>query len=743
MFVKCNDNQITDILNSIIKYLINKVRLRKSVPYIVSILLAVLSLYVFSYMTKSQKERSRSFFEAEADNITRQISERLYNYMVVINGGIGIFAASDYVDRYEWSIYYQYQQKSLMLTGVQNLLFIKRVEERQKKDFLNNLSRDGFTTADIFPAGKREIYAPVKYAEPVEETGKRVLGMDMFTDNKVMPVLIKARDMGRVFMSPVIDIYGGDTLHQGLLIVAAVYKKGVIPQSVKAREETHEGFVAITVVIDRMMESLFPEQSRILTFSITESSDHLNATSIFSSIRDDSAKPGGGGKEPFFQTNRSLNIFDRTWSFNFESVSGFEESSVHWIRWLVLTMGFIISILSLLWLFSLNMTYENAKEIADKLTLSLKESEASLRQITDNITDVVFTMDLNLNTTYISPSVEKLLGIPANVYIKMGIESKHPLEDLVIFKRLLEEEMKNDKNPEVPRDRTKIIEARHYKMDGSLLDLSFHISFIRDSGGEICGILGVSRDVTERNRVLRDLIKAKERAEQSDKLKLAFINNISHEIRTPLNSILGFGQFLADNNLSKEEREQFYGQLKNSSTRLMQSITDFIDISMVSSGTLSANFQHFDLIPLLDEVIQIAASQNTTGSALEIVFESRETDQHLTIYSDRELLRKSILHLLSNSIKFTKKGIISLGYYINGDKVIITVKDTGIGISPEKIVSVFKPYIQENSDMTRGHEGSGLGLAITKGIVTLLGGEIWAESAKMKGSSFYISVPIK
>jgi two-component system sensor histidine kinase/response regulator len=237
-----------------------------------------------------------------------------------------------------------------------------------------------------------------------------------------------------------------------------------------------------------------------------------------------------------------------------------------------------------------------------------------------------------------------------------------------------------------------------------------------------------------------ELIIAKEKAEASDRLKTSFINNISHEIRTPLNGILGFGQILTDPDLKEEEKSQYLYILNESSDRLINTVTNFLEISMISSGSLDAEKKEFLPEGVVNDIARIFKSQCDSKS-LELKLEIPLNLEDKYLYSDRELLFKILKHLMDNAVKFTLDGTITLGFDKTVNEFVFFVKDTGVGISDDGKALIFKSFMQEDNSYTRGYEGCGLGLSIANGLVELLGGKIWVESEKEHGSNFFFSIP--
>jgi len=252
--------------------------------------------------------------------------------------------------------------------------------------------------------------------------------------------------------------------------------------------------------------------------------------------------------------------------------------------------------------------------------------------------------------------------------------------------------------------------------------------------------------VKERTKELEktnmELIIAKDRAESSDRLKTAFIQNISHEIRTPLNGILGFSDLLVDPEITEIDKAQFITFIQESSNRLLNTIEDYVNIALIASGNMNVKYETVDVNAVLREVKYIfekRAIERNLHFNLTISADAMGT----TLETDRSLFRRVLYHLLDNAIKFTLDGTITIGYDVVQDNVKFYIKDTGIGVEEEVKDLIFDIFMQEDIAMTRGHEGSGLGLSIVKGLLILLGGTIHLESVKGEGAIFYFTLPTK
>ncbi len=253
-------------------------------------------------------------------------------------------------------------------------------------------------------------------------------------------------------------------------------------------------------------------------------------------------------------------------------------------------------------------------------------------------------------------------------------------------------------------------------------------------------MLEIFQDITERKQMMLDLIRSKERAEESDRLKSAFLANMSHEIRTPLNSIIGFSELMTDPNFNATQQFEFAKMINVSGNNLLSIITDIMDISKIEAGQIRVENAVFSVGRLLSG-LQREYSFNALKKGLQLKLDQLNTTEDILCESDENKVRQVLVNLIGNAIKFTKEGVIELGVRVTNEFVQFHVRDTGIGIPDQYHNYVFDRFRQVESADTRRYGGNGLGLAISKSLVELLGGKIWVESAHGKGSVFYFTIP--
>lgn len=288
------------------------------------------------------------------------------------------------------------------------------------------------------------------------------------------------------------------------------------------------------------------------------------------------------------------------------------------------------------------------------------------------------------------------------------------------------------------------VETKRQKKDGSLVDVSIWGTPVNIDLGQIA-IYVIFRDITERVEAEKKLKLAKEKAEESDRLKTAFLTNMSHEIRTPMNAIIGFSDLIADPNLDSEGRYEFVQQIYNSSNMLLKLLDDIIDISKIDIGDIELQYTKINLNSLFDELKEKVEKekQQEQKSKIEILVHNPLGDIVSYIHSDEHRFKQIFEHLLSNALKYTESGFIEFGYNMDQfDKPTFYVRDTGIGISEENKDKIFR-HFTKIEDRAKLYRGIGIGLTITQKLIHLMGGELEVESHPGIGSIFYFNIPSK
>ncbi len=361
---------------------------------------------------------------------------------------------------------------------------------------------------------------------------------------------------------------------------------------------------------------------------------------------------------------------------------------------------------------------------------ALRHSEEKYRKIFENIQDVFYQVDKQGIILEMSPSVFRFSGYSREEMIGNSILSLYYLKEDRGHVIALMEKMGELWNHEVKMV-TKI---------GQIKYASLNAHFLMNEKNEKIGYEVLLRDVTEQKLMEIELLKAKEKAEEYDKLKTAFLANMSHEIRTPMNGILGFAELLKNPTLTGEKQKEYIRVIEKSGARMLNIINDIVNVSKIESGHIEVNISETNAnVQLEDAYVFFKPEVEQKGIQFSLItpFSGKEA----VLKTDREKLFAVLSNLIKNSIKFTDSGFIKCGYTKTGKYFQFFVQDTGVGIPRNQVEFIFERFRQGSVELNRNYEGAGLGLSISKSYVEKLGGKIWVESEEGKGSVFYFTLP--
>ncbi|MFA5181735.1 MAG: ATP-binding protein [Syntrophales bacterium] len=385
----------------------------------------------------------------------------------------------------------------------------------------------------------------------------------------------------------------------------------------------------------------------------------------------------------------------------------------------------------------------------------LKASELRYRLLAENVTDIIWTLSLDtMRFTYVSPSVRTLRGYSVEEAMAMSLEETLSPESLARAMKALTEALTREREGKGETNLPETFEIQQRCKDGSLGWVEIKASLLRDEGGKAVGVLGVTRDISERKRADM-LYQANIAAEAANAAKSQFLSHMSHELRTPLNHIMGFTELILDKSFGElnEIQEEYLSDVYNSSEHLLSLVNEILDISKIEAGKLELKLSEFNLKQLLESSLSIIADKAVQrGITLTASFDGIPA----TITADELRVKQVIYNLLANAVKFTEDGgAISLSARVRskaadtppagepiGREIEISVADSGIGIPREDAERIFEPFTQRENQLTRKYPGTGLGLGLSKHFVELHGGRIWVESGGPgTGATFRFVLP--
>lgn len=370
-----------------------------------------------------------------------------------------------------------------------------------------------------------------------------------------------------------------------------------------------------------------------------------------------------------------------------------------------------------------------------KKELRLKEETKGHISVLDNIPLALINLDLKGNFIFGNAFFHSLFDLEPTFYDqKINISS---------FSQLWGTNLIENINSLTNYQKSFDIEAKLKHLGPERIYKARGLSIYNEED-EVESYLVIIGDITQRKKAENQLIHEKERAEESDRLKTAFLANISHEIRTPINHIMGFLELLSFDDLDSDTRDEYRGIIYRSSQSLLSSIENIIDIARIKSGQIklvNSDINVNELIDSLEDISKEIAIKNNK-QALDIRINTPFNSDNFIINIDGKRLKQILKNLIENAIKFTNVGSVEFGYKPTRDgRLYFYVKDTGIGIDKEDYQSIFENFRQVDYKTTRVVEGSGLGLSISQGLAEILEAKLDLRSVVSKGSIFTLHFP--
>ena len=380
----------------------------------------------------------------------------------------------------------------------------------------------------------------------------------------------------------------------------------------------------------------------------------------------------------------------------------------------------------------------------DRMMAQLEAGKREVDLLAENISDAILRFDLAGVCTYASPSVAEVIGAPPASFLGRHVSARlHPDAQgraLEAIERLI-----------VGTSERERVTYRRYDdaPDGSPVFLEADCVLVRDStSGAPEAVVVAARDVTERVELELLLTRARRHAENAVRAKSEFLANMSHEIRTPMNGVLGFAELMLQGELAADQR-RFAELIAQSGRSMMMLLNDVLDLSKIESGQFAIDRAPVNLHASLAECAALhRAAAERKGLALTIACDCGgdadcrfSEDRPPWVLTDGLRLRQIMLNLIGNAVKFTEAGAVTVNYRVTRHELRVTVADSGIGISPHQLETIFLPFTQGEASTARRYGGTGLGLSISRKLGALLGGRIEVESTPGEGSRFALVLP--
>jgi len=713
---------------------------KRFLQYFIIIIMLIATFVIWYHWNNAHKEGKQEKFKSYTESIADKISERIDQYKMILQGGAGVFFASENVSREEWQAYYEYRLKTPPYPDFQALGYVKNIAKSQLNNHIQEMKEEGFYGYTVWPERNSEVFAPIVLVEPYNKINRQSIGFDVYSKQKFLSVLERARDTGKVSLSDAVEmnIEGKENSHKGFYLLAPLYEGKTVPSTVQDRREKIEGYVYCAFSLPNLMNYISPSVSKN-TFLKLYSSSNISAENLLYSSSKNKLNTDDG-----FFVKKTLDLYGQEWILVFTPTPSFimdEEDIFAQIG--ILLSGITLILLTVFLFRSHSKTTKEAQLIADEMTASLRGSEERFRKILEAAPNAIIVFNEDGKILLANKRVNDIFGYTMDEVREKNLDDLIPERFHEKHEKLCRDYLKNP----VLREMGHGLEVVARRKDNS--EFPAEISLNAYYSNKETRIISVVQDITEHRQAERDRIERKA-AEDADRAKSAFVSNMSHEIRTPLNAIMGFAQILErDPSLSERQYEQVH-TITRSGRHLLHLINDILDISKIESGQLTLHKNKFCLRTLLDD-IELMFRSRADGKGIQFLID-RDKSVPQYIVADEGKLRQILVNLLGNAVKFTKSGGVSLRVKADekdetghGEDMTVNlmfeVEDSGPGIPEEDMENIFHSFSQSKAGMDAG--GTGLGLPISKRLINLMGGSLSVDSEVGRGSVFRFNIQVE
>ncbi|MEN8220196.1 MAG: CHASE domain-containing protein [Pseudomonadota bacterium] len=680
-------------------------------PAIVILLGITLSLTAFIVTRSWESQDIQMKFERLIDNNFASLRRELDISIEVLLGLKGLFEASDFVSRQEFKTFTTQQLTNH--PSIQALEWIPKVTAEQRTVYEAAARADGFSTfqfterhqqGQMVPAGARAEYFPVFYLEPYKGN-ETALGFDLASNLKRLEALTHSCDTNQILATSQVKLVQEQGKQFGFLIFVPIYEG-------KAKTcKNLKGFVLGVYRIGDILEKALNYagisniQANLWLYEKENQLLHYRSAGSLSDTR--------------LKYEKHFKVVGRDWKLVAHPTTEYIAFSQTWHSYSLLVIGLFFTIML-------------AAYLRQRLS-ELRESREHTQTIIKTVANGILTINQHGIVEFVNPAAERLFGYSVEEIIGQNVKMLMPEPYYSEHDDYLKNSLRTGESKIIGIGR----EVTGKRKNGTTFPIDLAVSELRLKQER--KFVGIITDITERKKAEQKLVKAKEKAEESNRLKSEFLNVLSHELRTPLTVMLGNLPLLSDASDLPEPDEivEIVEDIEDSGKHLLTLINDLLDISKIEAGKMKLAIESFALGAVFKD-INIATMIEKKGLVLELLF-----DQNLTITADPIRLKQILFNLLGNAIKFADQGKISFKVTQEKGMTYFTVQDTGCGMREEDLPYIFEVFRQVDGSSKRAANGTGLGLAITKRLVEMHKGKIAVTSKIGVGSTFTFSIPIK
>ncbi len=715
----------------------------------------VVTFFAYWFASNQVEVRAQERFTFRVKEISDAIHERLSVYEQALNGGVGLFNASQDVNRHEWQAYVESLHLSERLPGIQGMGFAVPVSPENKAQFIADIRAQGFPEFNIQPGGEREAYSSIVYLEPFDWRNQRAFGYDMWSNTMRREAMARARDNAEAATSGIITLVQETEkdVQRGFLTYLPVYNTVKVPETIEERRQQFYGWVYAAFRAGDLMRGILGASDRDIAFEIYDGEVLTEDALLFDS--DKTLSLLNANSSSLFSIQVSLVLQGRPWTifFNVPYQNAYQGEHSNQPLF-ILIAGIIVDTLLFYVIVSLHLINRHIQksELDMRNKFALNEQnlahQARLVEAKEKESETFFELApeaflvVSSDGTIVKAnhSAHKLFKFELGTLCGVNVDSLVPSTERARHASLRNGYSNNPTSRIMGSSRT--LEALSH--DGESFPALINLVPI-EYRGEIHTVAAI-HDVSVQKHVEQTLADAKEKAESASRSKSEFVANMSHEIRTPLNAVLGAAQLLGQTDPNSIQRK-YIQMIRSSGEALLGVINDILDFSKIEAGYLELTPISFDLHEILNRVA-LMMSVNAGEKAIELVIDL-DPDVNNQIVGDPLRIQQVLINLVSNAIKFTDQGSvvlnITLREQVNSSSQLLrfAVTDSGIGMNEEQKKRLFKAFSQADGSITRRFGGTGLGLVISNKILDIMGTKIHVDSELGRGSVFYFDALIE
>ena len=686
------------------------------------VLLAAWNLQQFSQRADAAQ------LEGYSRDLQTLISQRMLGHEQILRGGVGLFDASEDVNRNEWQQYVNQLRLAEHFPGIQGVGFSERIVAAERDAHVARIRAEGFPDYQLRPAGERAEYSAIIFLEPFRDRNLAAFGFDMLSEPVRARAMQHAMRTGKASLTAIVTLVQEThgQVQPGFLMYVPVYRKGADLQTPAAREQATVGWVFSPFRAHDLLENMLLEAGHRSdgAFALFDGNDINDAHALL--YRSDAAAPQDWQQFPQHQSQH-LQQFGRDWTL--VTWLPANRSGPSAIVWLVLLLGSIISALLWLLLQTLARREERANQIAVEMTANFRQSEAALaasgqraRAIIDSVADAILTVARDGRVMQANPAAARLFGYEDQSLIGSSLQQLMPSVPPEQLQALLQDASQSAG----PATTVPLRELEGRRANQSSVAIEMALSVLPQAEPET--FIAVCRDVSERQRV--------------DRLKREFVATVSHELRTPLTSITGSLDLLVSGQLASlpNPAHDLLQIAHRNSKRLGELINDLLDMEQISRGQLTLFPEDVQVHGKLEHAVSTIAPY---AQSLGVSLQWPGCDPTLQVRADRKRLNQVLSNLLANAIKYSPRGgSVRLAAERRAERIRISISDQGPGVPKAFEGRLFQQFSRADSSDHRRVGGTGLGLAISKELIERMQGEIGYQALQPHGACFYIELPL-